>query len=88
MPDIDNLAKKIFDDYGRKAQKAYVSVYEKISDLVPKIGPGVGPVPKRDFIRLLTRLKKTMERRITTLQLKVAGRDPKLRALITKAHKR
>lgn len=86
MPDID--AQKILATYSHKLQKAYVSVAEKVSDLVPKIGPG-GPVgPRRDFIRLLTRLKKNMDQRITTVQLKVAGRDPKLRALITKAHKR
>ena len=80
----DMNTQKILAKYGYKLRKAYVSVAEKVSDLVPKIGPG-GPVgPRRDFIRLLTRLKKNMDQRITTLQLKVAGRDPKLRALITK----
>ena len=86
MSDMD--AKKILEKYGYKLQKAYVSAAEKISDLVPKIGPGGPVLPRRDFIRLLTRLKKNMEQRITTLQLKVAGRDPKLRALVTKVHKR
>ena len=78
--------KSVLHKYEKSLQKAYVSAAEKVSDIVPKIGPG--PLPRRDLIRLLERFKKNLVRQIISAQLKIAGRDPKLRALVAKGNTR
>jgi hypothetical protein len=65
-----------------RLQKETVSIAEKVSDLLPKLGPGVGP--RRDLIRLLARIQKQADRRINLLKRKVAGNHPTLRAMLKK----
>lgn len=65
-----------------KLQKTSVSIAEKVSDLVPKLGPGVGP--RRDLIRLVGRLQKAVNREFDALRRRIAGSNAALKKLIRK----
>lgn len=63
-----------------KLRKAHVSIAEKVSDLIPKMGPPVGP--RRDLIKFIKAAQKDVNKQLTRLQRRVAGSDAALKRLI------
>lgn len=71
---------KVIRDATFKLRKTAVSIAEKVSDLVPKIGPPIGP--RRDLIRFVKAAQKDVNKQFTKVLRQLAGRDAKLKRLI------